>query len=513
MRQLVTESKVKKLVAIYVRKSRLKDVDSLEIDRQVELLIEYAENNSMDYEIFSEEGSSEDWYGRPELQRMLMALKNGIYDGVLVTDQDRLTRDRTDFGLFVRFAKSEGLLLYTLNKTYNFMNDDDIFTSGIQSEMDNHFMRMTKRKLKRGRIQAIKKGVFFGNPPYGYTKDAEKHLFPHPEESKVVEEIFKLYVDEDKNMTEITEIMRMKGITTRGGANFTIKSTSHILSNIAYRGIVHYEFEGEDKITVEEAHPALIDADTYNKAQQKRHSKRKKFYGLKRGKYLLSHLLVCPKCEQILSFCNHYNKRDARKNLIREEKELYVLNCYSSMSYRDKFKVKEQNLPKCNNLGVKVARLAPVVLESLRQHLTDLDDEIDALMKGNHDFYKQVTKNQQELTLRYNKLEEQKKKVQDGFKMGIYDAEEATAEIKEIKEIQMQVKLQIEELDGADTKSEIERKNRIKTKIEQLLSMDIALDEEKANKLLRQVVDKIYYWKEENDIGKERPFEIKIVYK
>ena len=136
-------SKQKKLVAIYVRKSRLKDDRSLEIENQVELLVDYANANNMNYKIFKEEGNSEDW-SRPEFQKMLKELERGLYDGVLVTDQDRLTRDRVDFGLFVRFANKYSLLLYMIDKTLNFFNDDDVFTSGIQSEMDNHFMRLKK---------------------------------------------------------------------------------------------------------------------------------------------------------------------------------------------------------------------------------------------------------------------------------------------------------------------------------------------------------------------------------
>ena len=37
-------------------------------------------------------------------------------------------------------------------------------------------MRVTKRKMMRGRIQALQRGVYFGVPPYGYTKDyGSKH--------------------------------------------------------------------------------------------------------------------------------------------------------------------------------------------------------------------------------------------------------------------------------------------------------------------------------------------------
>ena len=508
---MVSVNKIKRLVAIYVRKSRLKDSEVLEIDRQVQLLIDYADTNNMGYEVFFEEGSSEDWYGRPELQRMLMELKRNIYDGVLVTDQDRLTRDRTDFGLFVRFMKNEGLYLYTLNKTYNFMNDDDIFTSGIQSEMDNHFMRMTKRKLKRGRIQALKKGVFFGNPPYGYSKDDAKHLIPHPVESEIVRDIFNMYVNEGFNQTEVGERLATRGVLTRTGAYFGTKSISHILSNIAYRGIVQYSLQGEDSIVVEEAHPALINADLFNQAQVIRHERRVVPQNSQRGIYPLSKLLVCPKCGQTLSFCMHYNTHSAKKILDKKQMDLYVLNCHASKSSKRKRETKDQ--PRCSNWGIKVSRVLTLVMANLKSKLTEIEAEIEDIIAEDCAFISEVAKKQQELTLRYNQLEAQKKKVQDGFKMEIYDADEAIAEIKSIKETQLKTRLELKNLEGADAKSEVDRKKRIKVKIEQVLNMEEPLDPVKTNRLLREIIDKIYYWKEENDIGKERPFEVQIMYK
>ncbi|RVT59057.1 recombinase family protein [Niallia taxi] len=500
----------KKLVAIYVRKSRLKDADSMEISRQLELLTDYAEKNNMEYEVFSEEGSSEDW-NRAEFQRMLMELKRNIYDGVLCTDQDRITRDRTDFGLFVRFMKAEALQFYTLNKTYNFMNDEDVFVTGIQSEMDNHFMRMTKRKLRRGRIQAIKKGVYFGIAPYGYAKDEQKHLLPHPEESKVVEDIYRMYVHEGLNQAEICEQLTLTGKKTRAGKNFTPRTTSLILSNIAYRGTVHYELQGEDVITVEEAHPALVDASTYNKAQELRAGKRKVPQASQRGVYTLSRLLVCPSCGQTLSFCMKYAKRSGRNNLDKSQRELYLLNCYASKSQKAK---QEHTGERCKNNATKSSRVEEVVFSKLNQHLTDLDTKIEAIVAGDTSFLSSVAIKQQELTLQYNKLDEQKKRVQDGFKAGIYEQDEATAEIKAIKEQQLQIEKELTGLEGADAKSEVDKHKKAKAKIEMLLSMDTEANPTKANKLLHDVIDKVYYWKELSDRdGKPKPFEIRIVYK
>jgi site-specific DNA recombinase len=498
----------KKLVTIYVRKSRLKDSESLEIERQIELLTDFAKKNNLDYVIFAEEGSSENWDGRPELQRMLLELEKNMYDGVLVTDQDRLTRDRTDFGLFQRFMKANGLMLFTLNKTYNFFNDDDIFVSGIQSEMDNHFMRMTKRKLLRGRIQAIKKGVWFGIAPYGYEKDDNKRLKPHGKAADVVRSIFDMYVYQGLNQAEIVEKLNLYGHTTNENKPFTTRSISLILSNSAYRGIVHYELENQEPIHVLDAHEALIEEDTFNKAQILRAQRRVIPQTAQRGVYALSRILVCPKCGQTLSFCSKYVSRSARSTLNKKERELYVLNCYASKSQKAKLETTER----CQNNGVKAGRVEKAIFEQLRLHLQKIELEIEMVLTGADNFINSVTAKQQELSNRNTSLEEQKKRVQNGHKIGIYTDEEAMKEINAIREQQLAIQMELKKLEGASVKAEVDRKKQIKNKIMELLSMDTS-DLVKTNKLLHEIIDKVWYWKEQNDNGGEKSFELLIEYR
>lgn len=508
----MADKKQKKFVALYVRKSRLKDPDALEIDRQIELLIDYANANNMEYTVFSEEGSSEDW-NRPEFQRMLSELKKNLYDGILVTDQDRLTRDRTDFGLLARFMKSESLQLFTLNKTYNFMNDEDAFMSGIQSEMDQHLMRMTKRKLRRGRIQAIKKGVYFGIAPYGYTKDERKHLKPLESEAEIVREIYELYTSQGLNQAEIVERINNRGYKTREGNIWTVRKTSLILQNVAYIGVVHYELEGEEPIHVEDAHPSLVDRKTFDKAQEVRASRRKTPQKSRRGVYNLSKLLVCPKCGQTLSFCMKYVNRSSRAKLDKDGRELYVLNCHASKGQKAKLIAKDNNEPRCENNGVKSSRIEEKLFEELGKHLSVIDEHIERLVTGVEDYLNNVSKTRNQLEQRLGELDKQKKKVQQGYIMEIFTEEESAQQIKEINYQQAAIQRELDSLKGADVSDEVERQKEIRRKIETLLSSE-SIEPEKTNKLLREVVDKVYYWKGEIDSRHvEKPFEIQVIYK
>ena len=481
----------------------------MEIERQIELLTDYADANNMEYEVFSEQGSSESW-DRPEFTRLRNELKRNLYDGVLVTDQDRISRDGVDFGQFRRLLASEGILFHTLNKTYNFMNADDNFVTGIQAQVDAQFMRITKRKLKRGRIQAIKKGVYFGVAPYGYDKDDNKHLKPRVDEAEVVRAIFDLYVNEGLNQAEIVERITNRGYKTREGHTWTVGKTSFMLDNIAYTGVVHYEMDGEEPIHVENAHEPLVDRETFKKAQEIRKERRIVPQGIQRGVYALSRLIVCQECGQTLSFCMKYVNRKARAALDKDQRELYVLNCHASKSQKAKRETKD--LPRCKNNGIKASRIEEAVFKDLERHLGEIDEHIERLVTGVEDHLGKVAKEMERLKKRIAELEAQKKKVQQGFIMEIFTEDEATVEMKAIKEQQIAVQKELDNLDGADVSTEVDRQKEIKRKIKRLLSMEHN-DAAQTNRFLHEVINGVYYWKETRDDRTEKPFNLWVDYK
>lgn len=496
---------MKDLVAIYVRKSRIKNDDEMEISRQIELLTDYAKSNNFDYEIFHEEGSSEDW-NRIELQRMFSELKGNLFSGVLVTDQDRITRDSTDMGLFKRKCREYGLLFHTLNKSYDFMNDDDNLITGIQAEVDSHQMRTTKRKMMRGRIQALKQGVYFGIPPYGYDKSRQrpKILVVDPEESKVIKSIFDMYVNKKLNQKEIVENLLLLGIKSRKGVDFSVSQIAFILSNIVYTGTLFYELKGKEPIIVEDAHELIVAKKLYEEAQLIRSERRTVPQSAKKGKYTLSRLIKCTNCGTTLSFSNSY------KSSTREGgKDLFVLNCYASTGARKKRELKER----CTNNGVRASRIEEFVFKELRVRLQELDDEIDILLEDGNKILDEFQVEIEQIDKRLSQLEIQKKRVQDGYRDGIYDSVESKVELKKINEFKTKLELRKEKLESTDVSTEIEKKNKTKESILILLSEE-SNDTTVSNALLRDIVEHVNYYKEKPDYnGKETPMTVIIRYK
>ncbi|MEK4025546.1 recombinase family protein [Sporosarcina sp. FSL W7-1283] len=497
-----------KLVAIYVRKSRLKNDDSMEISRQIELLIDFANKNNMQYKIYHEEGSSENW-NRIELQKMLREVRNDKYDGVLVTEQDRISRDSTDFGLFKRICIEEGLMFYTLNKTFDFSNDDDNFMTGITAEMDNHFMRVLKRKMMRGRVQALNSGVYFGIPPYGYNKSQTKPkiLIKHPEQSKVVEMIFDMYVNKKKNQEEIVRHLNLLGHKTNENKPFTNRSISIILKNVAYIGTVYYKLEGRDPIIKKDAHEPIVDKDVFDEAQIIRKERRIVPQKSKRGSYPLSGLIVCPKCKTTLSFCMKYPSKKSKEELNKKERELYVLNCHSSKS-----KIAKANASqRCSNMGVKSNRIEEKVFEELESYIEELEQEIEILINEGGDIFSEVDVQINDLEKRLNQLSIERKRIQEGFKVGIYDQKEASHELTKLDEDKSQLEFNLGKLKSTDSKSEIEKMEKYKDIATNILTGEMEVEE--LNTALREIIECIYYYKDIADNRRLHPMFLEIVYK
>lgn len=485
-------SKQRYKVIIYVRKSRLKDDDAMEIDRQIELLVEYAKSNKMDYIIFKEEGSSEDW-NRPELQKMITELEKDIYDGVLVTEQDRISRDSTDMGLFKRLCKKHSLYLFTLNKTYNFLNDEDDFITGIQAEMDAHFMRITKRKLMRGRIQALEDGAYFGIPPLGYDKSTTKpkKLIINEEKAEIIKLIFDLYVNEKWNQTEIAERLNLLGYKTLYNKPFTVRATSLILSNEAYIGTMRYELSNREPIVIENAHAAIIDEDTFNKAQIILSQRRNVPQDSRRGTYILSKLLKCPKCKTTLSFSHSFKSSTKRE----EGKELYILNCYASSSAKKKMELKKNKELMCTNYGSVANYVEDKVFKMLEEHLDDIESRIDYLVTNGDEMFKDTYSKAEKIASRIIQLDKERKRVQDGYRNGIYESDEAQEILKKIKEDKLRLEQEKRDVEQLNASSEIDKLRERKEKIIDLLNND-SYDNKKINTILREVIDCIWYKKE-----------------
>lgn len=220
---------------------------------------------------------------RPEIQRLLQLVEEGIADAVLVMDIDRLGRgDMYDMGTIYRAFKYSDTLFLTPTQVIDPDTEEAELMFGIKSVISREELKQINRRLQRGRRESALEGKWVSNRvPYGYFKDENLFLHPDPETAWVVKKIFQMVLEGHGRDTIAQEL---DGIVKPPlqGEHWSVSTITWIISNEVYLGRVIWgkyrnikrkdgkyrrkKLPRERWIIVENAHEPLVDEETFNLA-------------------------------------------------------------------------------------------------------------------------------------------------------------------------------------------------------------------------------------------------------
>ncbi len=243
--------------------------------------------------IFREVASGETLAARPQMQQLLAEVENGLWEGVLVMEVERLARGNSiDQGIVSQTFRLSDTLIITPAKIYNPSNDydEEYFEFGLF--MSRREYKTINRRLSAGRLASCKEGKYVGAlAPYGYKKEKiEKQkgwvLVPDEKEAEIVKQIYSLYLsDEEKTGFQgIANRLKDSHVYTRKGNPWTAAQIKYILTNDVYIGKIHWQkmpekkkpkngqivkmrYRSKDYPVFDGLHEAIIDADTFNKVK------------------------------------------------------------------------------------------------------------------------------------------------------------------------------------------------------------------------------------------------------
>ena len=316
-----------KIWLMYLRKSRQDDPNETveEVLAKHELwLQEWAVKNlgrSIPEEhIYREIVSGERISDRREMQKVLKEIERPEVGGILCFNASRLSRgDLLDCGTLIINLRFTSTLVATPMVVYNL--EDNRERQYFQDDLlrGSSYLDQTKEVLATGReIAVTKKGSYIGSvAPYGYKKVKIGKictLEPHETEADVVRMIYDLYVNQDVTFHSIARKLDSMGIMPRTGTTWRDTSIRQIVANHHYDGKVIWgkrktkiviedgkqirtrRWSNEDDFEVVDGmHPALIDHDTFVKANEKRLNNPRIIRDLQLSNPLAG-ILFCSKC-------------------------------------------------------------------------------------------------------------------------------------------------------------------------------------------------------------------------
>lgn len=494
--------------AIYLRKSRA-DAEAEKLGegetlaRHKKILTELAARKGLYVEkIYQEIVSGETIEARPQIQKLIKDCYAGLYRGIIIIEVTRLSRgsqgDAQTIMDCLKYAnKNNGLLVITPTKTYDVAhNSDDEEYMEFELFMSRREYKMIKKRMDRGRKQAVVEGDYMGSyRPYGYdilkTKTA-RTLIPNPEEAPIVKQIFEWAVKYNYSAGKIARTLTTMGVPTykneQEWSGATIKT---ILMNPTYMGKVrwndrmqvktmkdgelvssrprsnhtdHYmEYDGKHKKY------ALVDEETFHAAKSKYYSdKTKADFKLQNP---LAGILICPHCKKAMIY-QQYKGRNASPRFLHKTSQI------------------------CKVKSVLASDLINAVVHALKLYIEDFEMKVDNLPDVDENT---ILEQLEALKAQLRKIERKLAKVFDDYEDEIYTANEFV-ERKAIHNAKIEaIKKQMEELEESIPEKEAYQEiiSRLSEALEALL--DDSLDADVKNQLLKEIVERIEFTRENNE--------------
>ncbi len=514
--------------AIYLRKSRVDleaeahgEGDTLARHRKTLLALAAAQQLNVTH-IYEEVVSGDTIAARPQMQQLLADVDEGLWEGVLVMEVERLARgDTIDQGIVAQAFKVTDTKIITPLKSYDPNNefDEEYFEFGLF--MARREYKVINRRLQRGRLASVKEGKWVGNtPPYGYrrvklSQDKGFRLAPDPETAPVVRNIFHWYVEGRSDGTVIHPMglqaictkLNQSGIPSPSRQTWSASTLRDLLQNPVYCGLIRWGWRKQQK--------------TYHKATGTWQATRSRAafgeYPVYQG---LHEPLVTRACWDAAQakFATHPSRPGPKQ---MEQKNPLAGLCYCSMCGRAMVRRPYKSIPPqlicvsptCPTKGSYLSMVEDAVLEALESTLNELRlgaDPVGATLPTGDRETLAMGLAAQEKEL--EQVQAQQRKLYDFLERGIYTEQVFLSRSATLEARRAEAQAQIDQLTRQlDTLDRSERSQRaLVPKIQYVLDTyhDCQSAQEK-HALLKTILQRIEYAKTTG--GRYQPSDMQIM--
>lgn len=258
--------------------------DSIEV--QVQKCREWCHQNAIPIlGIYADEATSGMKDSRPQYENMMMQLRQGIGDTVVIYDQSRMFRKMTAWFAFRDELTAIGVNVISVTQPMigkDLRDPTNFLTEGSMALFNQIWALQSRQKtMEKMRFMARNGQHTGGKPALGYqVKDGRLEICE--EEAVIVRRIFQEYAD-GKSYRDIIAGLNRDGLKTKRGNAFGSNSLHDLLHNEKYIGVLTYggapyredgtrnthAAPNANVIRIEDAIPAIIDKKTFETVQKR----------------------------------------------------------------------------------------------------------------------------------------------------------------------------------------------------------------------------------------------------
>lgn len=412
------------MYGMYLRKSRSDDPnESIDetLAKHEKILFNLADTLKINREEimqFKEVVSGENIQNRPEMKKLLNYVMEGVFEGVLVVDSQRLARgDTIDQGTIERAFSINNTKIITPLKTIDPANEYDQDYFEFDMFMGRREYKMITRRMQRGRHIAAQEGYYIGSiAPYSYDKvKLEKgySLEINEDENKIFN-IMKDLALNGEGPTNIANYLNAMGYKPRKKDYWTKSAVEDILINETNLGLIKWNSRKVVKVFKDGKivktrprnpnpefypgkHPAIITQDEFDKIKS---LTKKRGHPVKKDKTLqnpLAGLIIC-------GYCDHKMVRRPYKN-----GRVETILCTT---------------PHCKNVASDISIIEKRIISTLKNTLNEYEKFVrDYDVSKNKNYENNKKQQLEECDKEIEKLSKQITKACEMLELGAYTVE------------------------------------------------------------------------------------------
>lgn len=281
---------------------------------------------------------------REQFKNMVAKAMRGMIDIILVKSISRFGRNITDVIGAINELRTKGIEVFFEKENISTLDSTANVALSMYAQLAESEAKSMSQNMKWSIEKRMQKGKYRipVEEMLGYAYDGKGNLIIVEEEARIIRQIFSLYLERVSLLT-IARIMEENGYKTGVGySHWNEKTITRILLNEKYVGDCHLQKEFTSKMSsrrqvinrgeldsyyLKDAHPAIIDRDTWDAACALRAERRVK-YNKPKGM-----AKAAPRIETGFGICPHCGKNYFIKRLANAKSGVkYTLTCASNRS-------------------------------------------------------------------------------------------------------------------------------------------------------------------------------------
>lgn len=206
-------------------------------------------------DIFREEKSAKESGDRPVFNKMMEAIKDGEYDGIIAWHYDRLARNMKEAGEIIDLIDKGTIRDLKLARAVFENTPNGKMILGINFVLSKHYSDHLSESVLRGNKSSTLKGKVLRHVVHGYriTED-ERRLVADGKNYEIIKRAFRMRIDNGTSQREIAEYINSMGYESfrlssgHKRIKFDTDAVSKLLREPIYAGVYNYGTSAIDMV-------------------------------------------------------------------------------------------------------------------------------------------------------------------------------------------------------------------------------------------------------------------------